>query len=63
MKNLLIAIFVFIGIWITSQMKADTMFVNGGNWIPLFSKSSYYIDSATQKMFFRLVKSIIILEK
>lgn len=54
MKNLLIAIFVFIRIWITSQMKADTMFVNGGNWIPLFSKSSYYIDSSNSKNVFQI---------
>ncbi|MDP9955708.1 signal transduction histidine kinase [Epilithonimonas hungarica] len=54
MKNLLIAIFLFIGIWITSQVKADTMFVNGGNWIPLFSKSSYYIDSSNSKNVFQI---------
>ena len=54
MKKLLIALLLFIGNWITSQMKADTMFVNGGNWIPLFSKSSYYIDSSNSKNVYQI---------
>lgn len=54
MKKLLTAILLFIGLWITSQVKGDTMFVNGANWIPVFSKSSFYVDKTNSKSVFEI---------